>query len=534
MIPGKKYKPEDFLQIAWARRWFIIVPFIVVALGGVVYAQLQPNRYRAQTAILIVPQQVPTNFVQSTVTTMLADRLRMISQQILSRTRLERVIEEFNLYPQMRANRIMEDVIEQMRRDIKLDIAASRDRRADSGAFTVAFESDNARTALLVTERLASLFIRENLEDRAVLADATSQFLDAQLEEARRRLLDHEKKLENYRLRNAGSLPTQVPSNLQGIQTTQLHLQSLQEASNRDRDRRLFLERALADAQAAPDAQPATGTSAQASVTGAAPAEQRLEAARTALRGLELRLKAEHPDILRAKRMIKDLEKAAETEALQRPVSNGPAEPAVSPAEKNRQARIAAIETELEAMDRRIEARQGDEQRLRSALASYQARVEAAPARESEMVELMRDYEMLKGSYNDLLRKSESSKLAVNLERRQIGEQFKIIDGARLPERPVSPDRPRIMGTGVMFGLGLGLALVALLEYRDSSLKTDHDVITALSLPVLALIPAMVTRAEERVRARRRHLVAAASVAAFVVLAGAAAWRLQLFDRWIG
>src|SRR3990170_1416119 len=101
---------------------------------------VQPNRYRAQTSIIVTPQQVPTNFVPSTITTVLAERLQMIRQQILSRTRLERIIEEFNLYPEMRASRIMEDVIEKMRNDIGVNIQTSRDRRADTGAFTVSFE----------------------------------------------------------------------------------------------------------------------------------------------------------------------------------------------------------------------------------------------------------------------------------------------------------------------------------------------------------------------------------------------------------
>lgn len=536
MVPGKKYTPEDFVAIAWARRWFIIVPFVLVTAGAIAYAMLQPNRYRAQTAIMITPQQVPTNFVQSTITTTLADRLQMIRQQILSRTRLERIIQEFNLYPEMRANRIMEDVVEQLRRDIRVDIQNSRNRRSDSGSFTVSFMSADPRTALLVTERLGSLFIRENLEDRAVLADTTNQFLEAQLEEARRRLLDHEKKLEGYRLRNAGSLPSQVASNLQGIQTTQTQLQSLRNETNADRDRRLFLERAIAEAEAAPPTVPSAAPPADGAAAAPASAMVRLESARGSLRSLELRLKPDHPDIQRVKRAIRDLEKEAEAEALTLPV--GGETPAISPSiaagERNRHVRIANMRAEIDTIDRRLAARQRDEEKLRQNLTSYQARIDAAPARETELVELTRDYDILRNSYESLLQKSENSKLAVNLERRQIGEQFRIVDGARLPERPVSPNRPRIIGLGATLGLGLGLALIALLEYRDSTLKTEPDVLVSLALPVLALIPAMVTKAEEQSRARRRRMVALASAAVLAIVAGAAVWKLELFERWVG
>jgi hypothetical protein len=111
--------------------------------------------------------------------------------------------------------------------------------------------------------------------------------------------------------------------------------------------------------------------------------------------------------------------------------------------------------------------------------------------------------------------------------------QFKIVDGARLPERPVSPDRPRIISMGAIMGLGLDLAIVVLLEYRDSSLKTDDDVVSALSLSVLALIPVMVTKAEEAATVRRRRLVAVGSFAVFVLVAGAAIWKLELIELWV-
>jgi polysaccharide chain length determinant protein (PEP-CTERM system associated) len=538
VVPGKKYKPEDYAAIVWARRWLIIVPFVVATIAAIAYAVVQPDKYRAQMSILITPQQVPTNVVQSTVTTALNDRLQMIQQEVMSRTQLERIIEEFALYPDLRSQRTMEDVVEQMRRDIQVGIdTRRRDRRANSGAFTVGFQSDSPRTALLVTERLGSLFIRENIDNRTVMADATNQFLEAQLEEARRRLLDHEKKLELYNLKYSGSLPSQVQANLQTIQNTQQQLQALREATAADRDRRLFLERALVEAEATPAAAvlgvPVANDKAPAVPVTAA---SRLESARLGLRGLELRLKPDHPDIQRAKRVISDLEKEAEAEALAAPVGQPLAlDPGLTPADRSRQARIGTLRAEIEAIDRRLAARQTDERTLLGNLTAYQARVEVAPARESELIELTRDYDILKNTYEELLRKSEGSKLAVNLERRQIGEQFKIVDGARLPERPVSPNRPRLIGIGAAMGLGLGLLIVGFLEYRDSTLKTDGDVLVALTLPVLAMIPAMVTKEEERAQNRRRRIVALGSAAVvLLVVAGAAAWKLQVFERWIG
>lgn len=538
MIPGKKYRPEDFLWIVWRRKWLIVIPFVAVSLGTFAGSQLLPNRYRAETVILIVPQRVPEDYVRSTVTTRIEDRLQMISQQILSRTRLERIIQEFNLYPDDRKTLIMEDVIERMRKDIGLDVVNNR-RREGAGAFSVSYESEDARTAMLVTERLASLFIKENLQDREVLADATNQFLETQLEDARRRLIEQEKKLEVYRQAHSGELPTQLESNLQVIQNMQLQLQALAESLNRDRDRRLALERWLADASA-PDAVPESATGAAAegdraqsdptAIAGAS-AAQKLQAAREMLNRIELRLKPVHPDVVRLTRLIVDLEKQAEQEALEQPLSPQLAPRAVSPARSAKDNRLREMRAELESLDQQMAYKQQEEARLRGVIAEYQRRVEKAPTRESELVELTRDYDTLQQIYRNLLVKKEDSKIAVNLERRQIGEQFKILDGARLPEKPISPNRLRINLMGALAGLAVGLGLVFLLEYRDTSLKTDDDVAVTLALPVLAMIPVMTTALERR-RSRRRKLVLSLTAATTVVAcASAIVWKFRVFEQ---
>ena len=287
------------------------------------WAYSLPNRYRSETTILVIPQRVPEKFVQSTISADVSDRLQAISQQILSRTRLERIIQEFNLYEEERKTLIMEDLVEQMRvRDIKVNVAAPRRRADDASSFSVSFESSSPRTAMQVTERLASMFVQENLQDRELLADSTNQFLQAQLEDARRRLVEHEKKLENFRRQNAGRLPSQMQSNLQLLQSTQVQIQANVEGTNRDRDRLQVLEAAIVEAASAG---PATPESRPGPENGrAAPpltAAQQLDGAKRTLRELELRLKPEHPDVRRAKRLIAELEVKAEAEALATAVS---------------------------------------------------------------------------------------------------------------------------------------------------------------------------------------------------------------------
>ena len=494
MLPGKTYTPEDILRILRKRFWLFMVPLAVISALTAASARRLPDWYRSDALILVVPQQVPQSYVRSSVTARMEDRLQSISQQILSRTRLERVIQDFNLYAEERRTGIMEDIVERMRtQEISVQVVKG-------DAFRVGYIGREPRTVMKVTERLASLFIEEQLRDREVLAEGTNQFLEAQLEDARRRLVEHEKKLETYRKQFSGQLPSQLESNMQSIQNLQLQIQSLAESMNRDRERRLLIERQLADlsseAAAAAAAVPSTPTD------DANSAAQQLTAARAALATLELRLKPSHPDIGTMKRRVRELEQRAEQEALEKPVTKP-----VPAAEATRQRRITDLKNDLDQMDRQFASKAAEEKRLRDLAGSYQHRVDLAPTREAEMAELTRDYTTLQTLYGTLLSKKEESKIAANLERRQIGEQFKLLDPARMPERPFSPNRTMINLGGMLAGLMIGLLLVGLLEYRDVSMKTDEEVSGVLGLPVLAVVPHMESDKQRRKVLRRRVVV---------------------------
>ena len=514
MVPGKKYTPEDFLDIARRRIWLIIIPFVLVSTATAIVAKRTPNLYRSETVILVVPQRIPESYVRSTVTSRIEDRLQSIGQQILSRTRLERIILDFDLYASDRRTAPMENVVEIMRRDIEVETVKG-------DAFKVTYVSGDPKAAMEVTNRLASLFIEENRRDREVLADGTNQFLESQLEDARRRLAEHEKKVQEYRQQYTGELPTQVQSNLQVIQNTQLQVQAIVESIDRDRDRRIVLERSIADASAADERSAGAGTSpveAQAS-----PEEEELGTARRALRELQARLTSEHPDVARAKRQLRELEaKAAPSAAA--PAPQPEIRPARPPATA---ARIRNLQNEMQNIDRQIAYKEAEERRLRGVIATYQARVEAAPKRESELIELTRDYTTLQQLYTGLLAKREDSKIAANLERRQAGEQFRILDPARVPEQPFSPNRMRMNLMGAIAGLALGLGLVALLEYRDTTLRTDDDVLSTLNLPVLAVIPLLVTSVDDRRQKRRRWAAVAAAASVMVIGTAVVVWKVM-------
>jgi polysaccharide chain length determinant protein (PEP-CTERM system associated) len=526
MIPGKSYTPEVVLDALWRRKWLVLVPFVVIAVATVAVTRRMPNRFRAETLILVVPQQIPETYVQPTVKIRLEDRLASFNQQILNRTRLEQIVREFNLYPEERKTQLMEDVIERMRmQDIGVQTIGPGGRQGSAPTFRISYSGRDPRTVMKVTERLGSLFIEESLRDRSALAEGTNQFLETELQEARNRLIEQEKRLEAYRQQHAGELPSQLNSNMQAIQNIQMQLQTLSQSITQDKDRRTTVDRLLAEAEAFPPIPtPVTGRAEGSGADPSVPAAQQLEGARAQLRALELRLKPTHPDLARMKRVVARLEEKAEAEALEQPLSPG-AGPPVSPQELQRQARLRDLTAERDALPRRIAAKEAHEVKLRESLASVQTRIAAIPARETELVELTRDYETLRQIYQGLLTKNEYARASANLERQQIGEQFRLLEPARLPERPISPNRPQIYTMGALGGLALGLGLALLLEYRDRTLRTEADLVRAFALPVLALVPTMAADQHKR----RRFLRVAVAAGLFAVSVSlVVAWRLGL------
>ena len=470
MLPGKRFTFDDIARIAWRGKWILIAPAIVTSVIAATYLRFVPDVYRADTTILVVAQRVPDIYVKSTVTSRIQDRLQSISPQILSRSRLEPIIVDLNLYPDRRQQEPMEDVIAYMRSQVEVITV-----RGD--AFVVGYRSESPVLAQQVTERLASLFIEENLRDRELQAENTNQFLESQLNDARKRLIEHEKRLETFRMRYAGELPTQAGNNFQAVQTLQMEAQGITDSIERDRDRRLVLERSLADLSFVPD--PADGTARVDTGDDVVQGPGRRPSSRTAreaLRAMRTRLKPEHPDVIRGERIVVELEQKARVEQAAMAAAAGgagaPSSAPVSAAER----RARGLRDELAQVSSTIKTKETRLVKLQEQLAGYRSRLDAAPARESEMTELMRDYETLQTGYRSLLAKREESKVAANLERRQIGEQFRVLDPPRRPERPFSPNRPLVQAIGTLLGLAIGLGIIVLLQVRDQTMHKEADI----------------------------------------------------------
>ncbi len=527
MLPSQQITPEWLLTVLRRRWWMMVIPLVVGAVGTAIYAQTLPNRYESQTVILVTPPTLPSSYVRPTVTLPLVERLRILQQEVLSRARLERIILDLDLYRREREAGIMEDVVSRMRsRDIKVSSPRSAARRSNAASFTVGFQADDPRIAHRVAERLTSLFVDENTRQRETIAEGTDQFLTAELQSARARLEETEARLEAYKRQFGGELPQQMQSNLSALQNIQMQAQSLAESINRDRLEQLAIERQINDL---------TGTGAGANQDLADvpppavnPFADALAKARANLDAQLLRLTPDHPDVIRHQRIVAELEEKSRDAELRRPVSAGTAVAVVTPAQRARANQLQELRRRHEQIGEQIASKQRQIDTRQAQAATYQARVDAAPAREAELIGLTRDYETLKNRYNNLLTNSEQAKVAANMERRQVSEQFRIVDPPRVPERPTSPDRARLTLMGAFGGAAFGILLVGLLEYRDRTFRTDSDVVAALALPVVAVVPLLLSRAERRARWKRRWMLSASGVVAFVLCSALLFWKFGL------
>ena len=524
MLPGKKLTARDFLAIA-RRRWpLVAAPAAIGLFGGLIVSASTPNRFQSQMLIAVVPQGVPDSYVRSTVTMRIEDRIGTLAEEMRSRAQLEPLITELDLYPEERKRLPMQDVVDLMHADIEIAPVVRRGQPVTS--LTMTFEYPDAILAARVTERLGALLVNQNARERSRLAASASNFLAAQVKEAQERLEAHERKLKEFRERYSGRLPSQLEFNHQALQAARLEVQRITDALARDRNQKLVLEQLYRAAETQPivttpvaSAQsPADGSSATPTGT----AKQKLQTARATLQAYEQKYKDDHPDVVRQRRLVARLEKEVASETPDSPAA------AVTLEEVQRRERLEQMKSEIAGLDRQIAFKQLEEQKLTAVVADYQGRIEAVPGLESEWVKLTRDYEILQQSHKDLLAKAEASKVSLELELDQVGEQFRIVEPARVPVRPIAPLRIQINGIGAGIGLVVGLGLLALLELRDSSFRHERDVLDVLALPVLAVVP-YVENSHDRARRFRQRLLVTAGLVMAVAAAGYVTWTMELW-----
>ncbi|MBI5017297.1 MAG: hypothetical protein HZB55_17660 [Deltaproteobacteria bacterium] len=555
---SQKTELLKYLNTLLSRKWFILVPAAVAGLTATLYSVTLPNKFRSRTLIFVTPQKVPEKYVSSTVTTDLRERLNTISQQILSRTALEQIISEFSLFlGEKNQNYSSEEIVNLMRKRVSIDL--NRSGRVGE-SFEVSYVDADPRTAMVVTNRLAGLFIEENLKDREQQAIGTSQFLADEIDRYKGAVQQKEQEIYEFKKKFMNELNDQLASNQARLNELQNRLQMNTQSINAAKDRKVLLQQQMADmekrvqdererltAQAKaqfardrelaavrregsvrrpPDAPPPTAL------------ERELDRQEEELASLRATHTDRHPDVVRLAANVKRLRSQMSKERAQ----PGPGLiPADSPASEASQRTSANVETDVHVeyppayyqLKTDIARSEADavrlvveNQSLQRAVETYQARIGAAPARELQMKQLSEGYTNMKAVLEDLTNKKLEADLSENMERKQKGEQFRIVDPANLPEKPFWPNRIGISLGGMGGGAMLGAGVVFVLDFLIPAVRSRDELESLVGLPVLGVIPEIVTD-EDRVRARKLR-VWGAGVAAGTVLVAALAVHLAV------
>jgi polysaccharide chain length determinant protein (PEP-CTERM system associated) len=489
--PAKTYTVEEYIEILHRRKWYIIIPFLVIVIGAGIYSIFAPRQYKASTLVLVSPQRVPEAFIPSTVTSKIEERLQSIAQEVMSRTRLEQIISELRLYEKEQKRLSKEEVVELMQKDIKIELPSKKDEK---GHFSISYIGRDPIMVTTVANRLASLFIEENLKLREQQAVGTTEFLANELNMAKTKLDEMETAVTQYKKRYMGQLPEQRETNIRILEQLQSQYQRVGESLRAAQDRKLFIQKQMTDLESpavsmgmagyGKEGRPSPGKSSYLDMASSpiAPGsggsyESQKESLNRDLEELRTKYTEKHPDVIATKRRLADLEKKKDIYDIKK------------------DPRYRELKNQLAMTDMEIKRLEGEERYLSRQINSYRGRIEQIPFREQDMAGLMREHQSTKDTYERLLKKSQEAQQAENLEKRQKGEQFRVIDPARVPEKPFSPDIPKILLISLLAGAGCGLGSAFLREQMDRSFHDAGDVEIALGLKVLATIP----RIEEKV-----------------------------------
>ena len=508
-----KMELRDYGKLFLRRKWLIVFSFLFLPLAAAVYCVVTPELYKSSTTILIIPQSVPQDFVRSTVSVKVEQQLATIKQQVMSRTTLTKVMEELRLFEKERKRLSPEDVVELMRKRVEIEVAHGKTRESTSDAFTLSFQYEDPKSAMAGASRLASFFIDENLKSREQQAVGTSDFLESQLKETKEKLEALEGKVKEYKTRFMGELPQQMDANLRMLTGMQDRLRSVESAIRSMEDRKAYLE---AQANLMEKLVSATGTDNGQTISvytqdPSVTLENQLARQKAKLADLSAKYKGNHPSLVATRQEVAELEKrvveirraeAVPADGKQTADGSGPAS-ASSP----RPEEIRRMKGALKAYAAELASLQREKNEIQKRIAAMERKIEASPKREQEMISLIRDYENQKQSYDDLLKKKLQADVSQNLEKRQKGTQFQILDPANLPQESFRPDRKKAMLIALALAFAVGFGGALFLESTDLTLRDVRDFQHLYKVQILGTLPVVLGRERRKEQALRRAAV---------------------------
>jgi len=478
MLRNGEIALSDVKRILRRYWWIPTVLTFVLAAAGLTASLVLPKKYTSSTLVLIEQPAVPTELIRPVITDDLNQRLASMKAQILSRSRLEMIISKFNLYSQQRATMHMEDLVDKLKSAVSVELIEPLPGSAnrEPPGFNVSVTFDNPQLAQQICQEITSMFMEQNATNRVIISNKTTQFLTQQLDEAKQKLDDQDKKLAQFKSEHLVSLPEQEQTNLSLLAGMNTQLDAATQALTRAQQDKTLNETLLAQ-------QEANWKASQVGQQNPESQEQQLTALQEQLAVLLTKYTPEHPDVIKAKAQIEDLKKRmAETPTPKSQPTGAQLALREPPSIQQLRTRIKQDEFAIADLTKR-------QSQIQDQIRAVQSRLQASPVIEQQLKELTRSYQTASEMYNELLKKRENAAMATDLEHQQQGETFKVLDAPSLPSSPSFPKKTLFVGGGGGAGLALSLGILYLLALTDKALYTERDVELCLKLPVLASVP---------------------------------------------
>jgi uncharacterized protein involved in exopolysaccharide biosynthesis len=541
---------REYLSFFARRRWPMILTALVVVIIAAAVAVLLPPAYRSTATILIEEQEIPPDLVRTTISSYADQRIQVISQQVMTRSNLMQIVEKYDLYPRQRKRETTEEILERMRKDIKLDLVTADviDRRSGSKtsaaiAFTLSYDSENPEKAQKVANELVSLYLNENLKNRQQQVAETSTFLSEEADRISAHISEIEGRLASFKRKNMGRLPELSQLNLAIRDRTETELSDVERQLQSVEERRFYLDAQLA--QIKPNSPIVSSTGERI-----LDADERLRALNAQYAGMAGVYSEEHPDLIRMRREMEALRKEAgsdgdsaeaaqrldkvrtdraalrekysddhpdvarldrEIRSLEQSLAAIPAAEQSAPARKPENPTYITFQAQVDALNSEQKALQSKRRELLAKRTRYETRLEQTPQVEREYLDLSRDHENSVMRYREIKAKLMEAEVAQELEKGAKAERFSLIDPPQFPEKPRSPNRPAILLVGMVAALGGGVGYGGVLEGLDSSIKNPKQLTRTLQLPLLSVIP-YIRNGTDRARGRNRRIAIAVAV----------------------
>jgi polysaccharide chain length determinant protein (PEP-CTERM system associated) len=498
---------NDYIAMIRRRKWALVYPIIVVFAIAIIAALVWPRTYRSTSTILIEEQEIPRDFVITTVTGFAEQRLQSINQRIMSTSKLLEIINRFNLYTDLRRKMTSEEVVEIMRKDIRFEtinaeVNDARTARSSMAtiAFTLAYDGKVPQIVEQVANVLASLYLEENLRTRERQTAGATKFLEEEASIIKKRLTELDGQIAAFKAKNINAIPELQQVNFQGLDRVERDLDQLKDQLKTLKEKEGYLQTQLASV-------PTESTDQDRNL---------LKELRAKLVQLQSRYSDKYPDVKKTKMDIAVLEKrlaaapSNEKQQAQKPLTSV-SDQANNPSYVTLASQLAGVQTDIESVKRQI----ADTQKKRD---EYIRRTEAGPRVEETYKTLMVERGNAEAKYQDLMKRVMEAKVAQGLEKEQMGEKFTLIDPARLPEKPVKPNVPAILLIGLFLGIAAGVGNVSLKESSDQSVRSPAQLAAAIPYPVLGVIPFIFTEEDSQQKRTLRKKVIVITVIAVVVL----------------